>query len=404
MSFLKRLFSADYRAAVAAEAAGDLELAAERYALAGQPDAAVRVHLARAQRADDRGAAIKALRDALHWAGPGSPHRPEVARSLGRALLARALDEGVATERDRERVREAARLLIDGGDHERAGDALERIGDDRAAATAFERGGLVHRMEVALARQSHERDRERALRDAFAEYEMRMRGGERDAARDALRACVTAAERKGEYRRLLDELESRLITGGRVELRRRSGADTPGVVLCGGAEITLGRDALSDLPLRAGGVSRAHAAIEVRRDGAARSYLVRDAGSRNGTLLGGMPIAGAVPLLGDGAIALGEECTVAFATAGEPALLTLRIEGGLDRGTALRAGAEGDVLGLRDLLGLTATLRFERGRPLLDTDPPEATLSLNGDTVARGEVQLIHGDTIVIEGVEVDVA
>ena len=48
---MRRMFSADYRAAVAAEAAGDVELAAERYALAGEYAGAVRMHLARAARA-----------------------------------------------------------------------------------------------------------------------------------------------------------------------------------------------------------------------------------------------------------------------------------------------------------------------------------------------------------------
>ena len=51
VSFLRRMFSADYRAAVAAEAAGNVDLAAERYALAGEHEGAVRMHLARAARA-----------------------------------------------------------------------------------------------------------------------------------------------------------------------------------------------------------------------------------------------------------------------------------------------------------------------------------------------------------------
>ena len=63
------MFSADYRAAVAAEAAGNVDLAAERYALAGENDGAVRMHLARAARAGNRLAEIGALRDAMRWAG-----------------------------------------------------------------------------------------------------------------------------------------------------------------------------------------------------------------------------------------------------------------------------------------------------------------------------------------------
>ena len=49
MSFLRRMFSSDYRQAIAAEAAGNVDLAAERYGLAGEN--AVLVHdAARAPR------------------------------------------------------------------------------------------------------------------------------------------------------------------------------------------------------------------------------------------------------------------------------------------------------------------------------------------------------------------
>jgi len=69
VSFLRRVFSADYRAAVAAEAAGNVDVAAERYALAGEFGSAVRMHLARAARAATRPAELAALRDAVRWAG-----------------------------------------------------------------------------------------------------------------------------------------------------------------------------------------------------------------------------------------------------------------------------------------------------------------------------------------------
>ncbi len=58
MTFWKRMLSADYRAAVAAEAAGNVDAAAERYGLAGDRAGAVRMHVARAERASDRAAAI----------------------------------------------------------------------------------------------------------------------------------------------------------------------------------------------------------------------------------------------------------------------------------------------------------------------------------------------------------
>src|SRR5262245_19474338 len=105
---MRRMFSADYRAAVAAEAAGNVDLAAERYALAGEHAGAVRMHLARAARAPTRVAELAALRDAMRWAGEDPPLKRQAAAALGRALWEAARAEGIATERDRTKVREAA--------------------------------------------------------------------------------------------------------------------------------------------------------------------------------------------------------------------------------------------------------------------------------------------------------
>jgi hypothetical protein len=51
--------------------------------------------------------------------------------------------EGIATERDRARVRKAAELLVAGDHHALAGEALETIHDHVAAANAYSAGGLV---------------------------------------------------------------------------------------------------------------------------------------------------------------------------------------------------------------------------------------------------------------------
>ena len=73
VSFLRRMTSADYRAAVAAEAAGNVDLAAEKYALAGELDdapcggCAPRARLRRARRiACSRSARCATL---MRWAG-----------------------------------------------------------------------------------------------------------------------------------------------------------------------------------------------------------------------------------------------------------------------------------------------------------------------------------------------
>lgn len=401
VGFFKRLFSADYRAALSAEAAGDLELAAQRYALAGHHDSAARMHLLRAQRLESLVGRIEALRDALHWAEEGSDLRRSACGQLGRALLSRARAEGIATERDRTRVREAAGLLAEAREWGEAGEAWESIGDDQKAADAYSRGGLVDRLEATLARDNKRTERERTVRDAYRNYELHMRGGDRDAARKALEECVAAAEHKAEYRRLLDELESRLITGGRVVLRPRS---RPRIVVAGQKSVLLGRDGLCDLVLRSGGVSRRHARIDVGAPDASSSrFSLADEGSRNGTLVGGMRIEGAVPLLGRGRFALGDVYELEYEVSGTPPQLALRVARGFDQGATLVVGGEGESISLVEIAELPLTVDFRHGRPYCASSAADETaLRFNGERCV-GTTQLIRGDQIVVAGVEVEV-
>jgi tetratricopeptide (TPR) repeat protein len=394
VSFLRRVFSADYRAAVAAEAAGNVELAAERYALAGELEGAVRMHLARAARAATRQAELAALRDALRWAGEEPALRRQASKALGRALWENAKAEGVATERDRGKVREAADLLVAGDDHLAAGEALESIGDHQGAANAYSAGGLVEKMEQVLAKDDASVARAREEADAFAGYQTHMRVGRRDDARAELARAIASAEQVGEYRRMLDQLDTALLTAGRVELRRRG---KPVIVACAAAKIVLGRDPLCDLALRSGGVSRQHAEIE-RADGV---FSLRDLDSRNGTHLAGLPLAGKVPLRDQGKFELGDQCTVEF-EASAAGVLILRMASSLDRGVALIAGDDGTPLSLAPL-GLGLELVFQRGRPMMSRGTSREVTFVD-EPLGDLRVQLIRGDRIVADGEEIDVA
>ena len=395
MSFLRRVFSADYRAAVAAEAAGNVDLAAERYALAGEADGAVRMHIARAARAGTRQAEIAALRDAMRWAGNEPGLLRMAAKALGRALWENLRVEGVATERDRAKVREAAELLVVGDDHQTAGEALEVIGDLQGAAAAYSAGGYVEKMEATLAKDDAVVERARDEADAFANYETHMRVGRRDDARAELARALANAAAAGEYRRLLDQLDTALLTGGRVELKRRG---KPAIVACAAPKIVIGRDALCDLPLRAGGVSRQHAEIDRTPEG----FQLRDLDSRNGTSLGGMPLVGKVPLAGAGRFGLGDECTIDFEVSA--GILILRLAHGLDRGVALIAGDDGQRLALAPLGPQVPGLEisFNRGRPLLGRGTAK-DVTFNDEPLGELRVQLIRGDRIIVDGDEIDV-
>ncbi len=386
------MFSADYRAAVSAEAAGNVDLAAERYALAGEHGAAVRMHLARAARAGSRTAELGALRDAMRWAGEDPTLQRQAAAALGKALWEAIKAEGIATERDRAKVREASELLVTGDDHALAGEALEAIGDHLGAANAYSLGGLVERMEGALATDDAHNSRAREEADAHADYLTAMRVGRRDEARAELVRAVAATAAAGEYRRLLDALDTALITAGKVEIKRRG---KPLIVACVAEKLVLGRDVLCDLTLRAGGVSRQHAEIERTTEG----FLLRDLDSRNGTTVSGLPLAGRVPLAGTGTFGLGDECKIDYELADK--VLILRCTSSLDRGVVLIAGDEGQRLDLMPI-GCGLDLVFRRGRPLLGRGSC-AGVMFNDEPLGDVRVQLIRGDRLLAAGDEIDI-
>ncbi|HEY0253715.1 MAG TPA: FHA domain-containing protein, partial [Kofleriaceae bacterium] len=255
---------------------------------------------------------------------------------------------------------------------------------------AYSAGGYAEKMEQALAKDDAAANLARDEADAFAGYETHMQVGRRDDARADLARALHSAAVAGEYRRMLDQLDTALLTGGRVELKRRG---KQAIIACAAPKIVIGRDALCDLPLRAGGVSRQHA--EIDRVGA--TFQLRDLDSRNGTSLAGLPLVGRVPLLGTGRFGLGDECTIEFELA--TGILKLEIANGLDRGVTLIAGDEGAKL---QLLPLGLDITFVRGRPLLGRGSAKE-VTFNDEPLGDLRVQLIRGDRIVADGDEIDI-
>ncbi len=249
-------------------------------------------------------------------------------------------------------------------------------------------------MEAALGKDDDAQHRAREEAEAFANFETHMRVGRRDDARTDLQKCIEVArDGAGKYRRMLDQLRQSLLTAGKLELHRRG---KPAIVACAAGKIVLGRDALCDLTLRAGGVSRQHAEI----DHAGGRYQLRDLDSRNGTSIGGLPLAGRVPLTGTGRFALGEECVVDFEVTAD-AVLILRVHGGLDRGIALIAGDDGARLDLAPT-GTPLDVIFQRGRPLLGRGAAKDML-FNGEPLGAVRVQVMRGDRLVVDGDEIDI-
>jgi hypothetical protein len=127
--------------------------------------------------------------------------------------------------------------------------------------------------------------------------------------------------------------------------------------------------------------------------------VLRDLDSRNGTSLAGLPLAGRVPLVGQGRFGLGDECSVDFEM--ENDRLLLRVANGLDRGVALIAGHDGQKLELGSL-GIGIDIVFQRGRPLLGRGTCKE-ITFNDEPLGDVRVQLIRGDRVVADGDEIDI-
>ncbi len=386
------MFSADFRRAVAAEAAGDYGEAARAYALAGEHAKVAEMHLLRAERAASPEAKLQELRAAVRWADPDDPDGKAARRRVARAMFNWAKQVGLVSDADKQVVREAAALFAETGDHAGAGECLELVGDELGAAESYQRSGDLEKLESVLAREEHRRKRAHRLTDAFEEHRLHLQGGERDLAVAALRVCVEEAagaagsgvDREG-YRRALEELTARLLTSGTVVLRHAA-RDTHYV---GAFPLSLGREATCLLALRDAGISRRHCEISFESG----RFAVRDLESKNGTTLAGVRIAGLLPLEGEGELGVGEHCALRFVVEGRK--LTLEVTRGLDRG--VRVIASSDPI---EILG-RAELKFSDGRPRLVPRPGQQLL-LNG-THAGASVQLIRGDLIELGGERLEV-
>lgn len=378
MAFFKRVFSADFRRALAAEAAGEYGEAARAYALSGERYKVAEMHLLAAERAGGPDARLADLRAGVRWADGDSDEDKAVRRRIARAMLTVVRTNGLISESDRATLGEAAALFAGVEDFAGAGECHELSGDELQAAEAYQKGGEVERLEAVLARDEKRRRNDDQLREAFEEYRMRLGSGERDAALASARVCLEIAP-GGEYGRLVEELEAKRLATSKVTLRIGAARAT----WVGAFPLGLGREGSCEVALRDGGISRRHA--EVLEAGG--RFRLRDCASRNGTFLGGCAIDGELPLEREGEIGLGEHCAIHFQVAG--GVLTLRVSRGLDRGLFVTASANP----LR-IAGGACELRFSCGRPMLSATGGRS-LQLNG--VRGGQrLQLLRDDIIEV--------
>ena len=383
MSVLRRWLQPSYRRALSAEAAGDLDEAARLYALAGQRDKVADMHLRKAERAPDEAARIAALRNALDWLDHEADLRV-VEVALAGSIVAHARIDGITGARDAELLEEAAALFEDAEEWARAAEAHELLNHREDAARCYEKGGIVDKLEALLSSEQEKASDARDAKLAFGQYEMELVAGGRDKALAALRRAVATAADGERYGDVLRRFERRFPRPGRVAVR----VDGRDLQLVGRLPAVLGR-AEADIALRHAGISRAHARVG-REEG---RFWLEDAGSRNGTLLEGLRIAGRMPLSGQGTIGLGDACSISFEARGET--LRLEVVEGLDRGRRFVL-----IDGRFELEGSPSAVAFDqRGLARLHSSAP---VLLNGNRTSE-PIVLIEGDSIEAGSVRIEV-
>lgn len=354
MSFFRRMFSRPYRRARAAEGAGDYRQAAIHYVEADLPEDAANALLFHAARVSTLEERLLAYRDALRWLPEDHPRRQEVEGQLGLAVVDDARRRGARTAEEKRRLEDAAHRLERAERPAEAANAWELLERWADAARCLEQAGEVERLETLLTLTSEDEDQARQIRRGVKDYEMAMAVGARGEARDALRSALDLDPGDRAVADLLRRLEARFPQPRRVELA----VDGRRIVGVGRLPVVLGRVG-ADVPFRGASVSRRHAELSVA-DG---QVIVKDLGSRNGTLIRGVPIGGEVRLAGDTAIGLGDDVQIrATVTAGGG--LHLVVDRGLDRGLVVLAGP--GELALPEAPG---SLSFVEGAPTLTADP-----------------------------------
>jgi hypothetical protein len=300
-----------------AELRGELPQAAALFAQAGRPDEAARVMVLRGDAEVDPAARLRHYAQAVATAPEGSLAASHARCKRAGAVVDLAVDVPMTATLRQELAAAASELEVI-GEFERAAQAYARAGDVEGEVRALARAGDVERVDALLVAQQG-RDREALARRKVSEdVEMLVSSGRRREAAALARTSPEEGIRERcadiERRRVADDVFHAIVRGR-------------GMLLALGDTVVLGRaPELEGREPREGAIAIASAALSRRHVVIARrgaDFVVRDLGSKNGTILRGLDLAGETPV-GDGLeLRLGREVPVtlrpARGRAGEPA-------------------------------------------------------------------------------------
>jgi hypothetical protein len=303
--------------AQSAELRGDFARAIELWVAAGAPDEASRVMVMRGDAEPEARARLGHFTQAASLATEGSAAWKIARTRRAQLMIALVGDQAVSAVAQRDLL-DAARDLEAVGEHQEAAVAYARAKDREGQARALAAAGEVDELEHLLSSEQFQDRKDRARAQALGDIEVLLASGRRREALAKLDAICATGEPG-------DAPELRA-----TQLRRKPQGPVFDLEVHGrhcrvpfGAELIVGRsDALITVPSSA--VSRHH--LRVFREGG--RVLVEDLGSRNGTLLHGALLRGAIPVEGTLDLMLGREVPLHLSAGSSPGgALSVRISG-----------------------------------------------------------------------------
>ena len=307
----------------------------------------------------------------------------EVDTRIGRAILEHLRPTGVAGNAEKRQLTDAAERLERAEQWRDAADAWELLGRKEDLARCLEMGGEVERLERVLTEQNRSDAVGDRIRRLMSEHDLALSLGQRAAAKQALREASALAPSDVGIATSLRRLEERTVRGAvlRLALPDRT------LRVVGKLPIVLGR-AEADVALRGASVSRRHAEVAYEEG----RFVLRDLGSRNGTLIAGVVLSRALAVEGALEVGLGDDVSVRLTPSGMS--LEIEVVRGMDRGEVVHVGA-----GAVELFDLGVGVRFEPERTVIESRNERIVL---GDR-AVSEVELLRGDVLTIAGKRVEV-
>jgi hypothetical protein len=316
----------------------------------------------------DPAARMRQYVQAVATAPAGGEAHAQACRKRTALLLAMAGTE-VATGALRQDLLAAAHDLEAIGDFAQAAEAYARGGDGAGQAGALARAGDVERLDALLLDQQKTDRDALARREAYEEVGALMASGRR---REAL--AMARASNDPALRERSRAVEARRIASALVSLSIYD----QDILLVLGVEVIVGR--VGVVAIASAAVSRQHLLVARRGN----DVVVRDLGSRNGTLVRGMALGGEA-LVGDGIdLLLGNEVPLVVRPAPE-----------LAGAVALGIGGTRYLAPLGPAHLAVGAWRLERGADgwvelVTDDDPP----AFAGGMRLDARVTLLRGDAI----------